>query len=162
MRRTTPWQQMNQIGYGYGCRMNSSRDMHECGGASLAKGRLETAAPFELCDGSAPGPPALTAACACLSPSGSHADGHLLLRRSIGSGARGGGGGAASGKYQVGAARNRAAQKEQDDILARLPRGPRADRDPDEGPGLGGGFQGYGGDRGERLSPSAPLPLLYL
>lgn len=67
----------------------------------------------------------------------------------MGAGGGGGGGGGSGGKYQVGAARNRAAQKEQDDIISRLPRGPRADREPDEGPGLGGGFQGYGGDRGE-------------
>lgn len=89
------------------------------------------------------------------------------MRRSMGK-ARGGGGGSASagGKYQVGAARNRAAQKEQDDVLSRLPRGPRMDRDPEESPGIGGGFQGYGGERGActpKESPSsecAAVPVL--
>jgi hypothetical protein len=61
----------------------------------------------------------------------------------------GGGGGGSSGKYQVGAARSRAVQKEQDDILSRLPRGPRADREPDEGPG---------GDRGEHISRVTACP----
>ncbi len=58
-----------------------------------------------------------------------------------------------AGKFSVAGARQRLQQREQDDILSKLPRGPRLDREPrEEGVGLGGGFKEYGGDRGgERL-----------
>lgn len=68
----------------------------------------------------------------------------LLCHRSLGKSTS-----ASSGKYSVGGARARSAAKEADVKLDSLPRGPRMDRDPDEaGPGLGGAFRDYGGNRG--------------
>ena len=65
-----------------------------------------------------------------------------------------GGAAASSGKFSISSVRARTAAKEAEIKLESLPRGPRMDRPSEEaGPGLGGAFRDYGGDRGEGAAP---------